>query len=135
MNFSLSHVVSAGLVVAGLVHLAPVAGCLGQTQLAALYGININGPDTEILLRHRAVLFGMSGVFMLWAAAKSEMQWLALATGLLSVISFLAIATMVGGYNGAIGRVVMVDGVVLFVLVIACLAKCSQTGRVVTHRL
>lgn len=126
MTFSLSHVVSAGLVVAGLVHLAPVAGCLGQAQLAALYGISIDGPNAEILLRHRAVLFGLSGAFMLWAAAKSELQWLALSAGLVSVISFLAIAMMVGAYNAAICRVVMVDGVVLLALVIASLAKYSQ---------
>ncbi|MES2041183.1 MAG: phosphopantetheine adenylyltransferase [Pseudomonadota bacterium] len=123
MTFSLSYVVSAGLVVAGLVHLAPVAGCLGQAQLAALYGISVNGPDVEILLRHRAVLFGLSGVFMLFAAAKSELQWFALGAGLVSVISFLSIAIIVGGYNAAIGRVVMVDGVALLALVVASLAK------------
>ncbi|MFZ6781157.1 hypothetical protein ACO0LD_30350 [Undibacterium sp. Ji83W] len=75
------------------------------------------------MLRHRAVLFGLSGVFMLLATAKSELQWLALSTGLVSVVSFLAIAIIVGGYNAAIGRVVMVDGVALLALVIASLAK------------
>jgi len=123
MTFSLSYIVSAGLVMAGLAHLTPLAGCLGQAQLAALYGISINGPEAEILLRHRAVLFGLSGVFMLWAAAKSELQWLALSAGLVSVISFLAIAMIVGGYNAAIGRIAMVDGVALLALVIASLAK------------
>ena len=135
MTFSLSYIVSAGLLVAGLVHLAPVVGCLGQAQLAALYGISIDGPDVEILLRHRAVLFGLSGVFMLWAAAKSELQWLALSTGLVSVVSFLTIAIIVGGYNTAIGRVVMVDGVALLALVIASLAKYSQVGCFAAHRL
>jgi hypothetical protein len=79
-------------------------------------------------MRHRAVLFGLLGAFLVYAAFRPELQAIALVAGFVSVVSFLAIAWSVGGYNAAIGRVVTADLVALACLIIAAVALWSQRG-------
>ena len=110
------------LVVAGLIHLLPLSGVLGSERLAALYGGNFDEPNLAILMRHRAVLFGLIGSFLLLAAFKPALQTIALVGGMISVVSFLYLAWAVGGYNAQIGRVFLVDVVVLVCLVAGVMA-------------
>jgi hypothetical protein len=51
------------LLVVAAIHLVPITGFFGARQLSALYGIEVDSPDPEILMRHRAVRFGILGVF------------------------------------------------------------------------
>jgi len=74
------------------------------------------------------VLFGLLGAFLVYAAFRPELQAIALVAGFVSVVSFLAIAWSVGGYNAAIGRVVTADLVALLCLIIAAVALWSQRG-------
>ena len=53
------YLASAMLVVVAVIHLLPVSGVLGSERLAALYGLPFNEPNLAILMRHRAVLFGL----------------------------------------------------------------------------
>jgi len=117
----MTHVPIAALLVAGILHLLPVAGVMGAGTLARLYGITVSGPDTAILLQHRALLFGVLGVLMLAAVALPWLRVTALCVGLFSTASFVIVALAVGGYNPAIGRVVAAD-VVASVLLAAGLA-------------
>jgi hypothetical protein len=107
------------LLVVGVIHVLPVAGAVGGPRLAALYGISFDEPNLAILMRHRAVLFGMLGVFIVYSAFHPEQQPLALIAGLVSVGSFLWVAWCVGDYNPAIARVVLVDVVALACLIAA----------------
>ena len=84
------------LMIAGIIHLLPVPGVLGPEQLTALYGVPVNGTDLEILMRHRAVLFGLLGAFLVYAAFRPSLQWLAMGAGMVSAASFLLIAWWVG---------------------------------------
>ena len=59
----MKHIVSVMLVVVGLTHLLPLSGVRGAASLAHLYGLQFNEPTLEILMRHRAVLFGLLGAF------------------------------------------------------------------------
>jgi hypothetical protein len=113
------YVVQAALVVAGIIHLLPLSGVLGIRRLEALYGIAVDDPNLEILLRHRAVLFGLLGLFLLIAAFRPAFRTAALAAGLASIGSFLLLAPQVGGYNAHIARVFRVDLVALVLLVVA----------------
>lgn len=110
------YVVSASLIAVGLIHLLPALGAVGAPQLARLYGVAVAGPDLLILLRHRAVLFGVLGVFFIVAAFARPLQLAALLIGLASVASFIAIARAVGGANAELQRVVKVDAGALIVL-------------------
>jgi hypothetical protein len=118
----LRHVVSAMLVVVAVIHLLPLAGLLGGERLSALYGLRFDEPNLAILMRHRAVLFGLLGAFLLVAAFRPALQGPALAVGFASVVSFLYLAWSVGGYNAQVGRVVTADLVALACLVVGTIA-------------
>ena len=123
------HVVSIALVLVAIIHLAPLAGVLGSDWLAAMYGIAADEPNLQILMRHRAVLFGILGVFLAVAAFIPKMQASAFAAGFASVISFLWLAWSTGGYNAQIGRVVTADVVAVVLLVLGLAAKASIKQR------
>ncbi len=112
------HLVSAMLVIVAIIHLLPLSGAVGSERLASLYGISFDEPNIAILMRHRAVLFGLLGLFMLFAAFAPRFQLAAFVIGFVSVVSFLWLASSVGGYNAAIGRVVTADIVALACLIV-----------------
>jgi len=114
--------VSAMLVVVGVIHLLPLSGVLGSARLGALYGVPIDGPNLEILMRHRAVLFGLLGSFLVYAAFKPPLQGVALTAGFVSVVSFIFLAWSVGGYNAQLSTVFKADLVALACLVMGGLA-------------
>jgi uncharacterized BrkB/YihY/UPF0761 family membrane protein len=124
------YLVSAMLLVVGVIHLLPLAGVLGSEQLSSLYGLSFSEPNLEILMRHRAVLFGLVGAFLVLAAFKRAYQTVAYVGGLISVVSFLCLAWSVGGYNEQVGRVFTADIVALVCLVIGGSAHAfAQMGR------
>lgn len=79
-------------------------------------------PNVIILMRHRAVLFGLLGLFMLFAAFRPALQAAAFVMGFVSVVSFLWLAFSAGGYNAEIGRDVVADIVALICLVVGVAA-------------
>lgn len=115
----MTSVIQGGLIVAAVIHLLPVMGVLGVKRLESMYGVELAGPDLVILMRHRAVLFGLLGVFLLLAVFQSTWRSPALVAGLISVVAFLALAWTAEGYNGAIRRVVVADLVALVALLAA----------------
>ena len=116
------YLVSAMLVVVAVIHLLPLSGVLGSERLAALYGLSFNEPNLAILMRHRAVLFGLLGLFFLFAAFRPPFQTIAFIAGFVSVVSFLWLAWSVGGYNAQVARVFTADIVALVCLIIGVVA-------------
>lgn len=115
----MQKIITLLLVLVGIIHLLPVTGVLGAERLAALYGLTFREANVEILMRHRALLFGLLGLFLVYAGFRPALQPLALVAGLVSVVSFIAVAGWVGGYNDAIHRVVVVDVVAALCLLVA----------------
>ena len=124
------HLVSAMLFVVGVIHLLPLSGVLSGERLATLYGLSFAESNISILMRHRAVLFGLLGLFLLVAAFRRPFQLAALIAGFVSVVSFLWIAWSVGGYNAQVARVVTADIVALVCLVIGAAAYAYLQIRV-----
>ena len=122
-------VVAGLLVLVGIIHLLPVSGVLGPERLTALYGISLSDPNLVILMRHRAVLFGLLGLFLVYAAFKPAFQPMAFFGGLLSVMSFLIIAWSSGGYSEAISNVVIADVVAAIALLIAGVLYLSNRTK------
>lgn len=116
------YLVSAMLVVVAIIHLLPLSGLLGTERLTALYGITVDEPNLAILMRHRAVLFGLLGLFLLIAAFRPHLQGIAFAGGFASVLSFLYLAWSIGNYNPQVGRVFAADVIALICLVIGVTA-------------
>jgi hypothetical protein len=106
------------LIIVGTIHVMPLSGVVGGARLAGLYGMPFDEPNLAILMQHRAVLFGLLGVFIVYSAFHPEYQALALIVGLVSVGSFLLLAWFVGSCNESLARVVIVDVVALCCLLV-----------------
>ena len=120
--------VSTMLIVVGVIHLLPLTGVLGGARLVSLYGVPINDPNLEILMRHRAVLFGLLGAFLIYAAFKPPFQGIAILAGLISVVSFMILAWSVGGYNAQLVTVFNADVIALVCLSIGVIAWWRTTA-------
>lgn len=116
------HIVTIALLFVGLIHLLPLAGVAGPERLSILYGVGVSEPNLEILLRHRAILFGLLGVFFLYAAFNKELHAVALIGGVVSAGAFVGIAVLVDGYNPQLSKVVLADALCLVALVAAGVA-------------
>lgn len=99
------------VLIAAAINLAPALGAIAPERMSALYGIDLEDPNLQILMRHRAVLFGIVGGLLLLAAFHPPARTLGYVVGFASMLSFLLIAWGVGGYGAAIQRVVLVDAV------------------------
>jgi len=115
----MQRIITALLVIVGVIHLLPLSGVLGAQELSTLYGLSLHESNISILMRHRAVMFGLFGAFFIYAGFKKQYQPLAFVTALVSVVSFLAIAWSTGEYNAAINKVVIADLVALICVLLA----------------
>ncbi|MGH8109798.1 MAG: hypothetical protein ACREO1_13900 [Arenimonas sp.] len=116
------HLITIMLVIVAIIHLLPLSGVAGSEKLSTLYGLDFSEPNLSILMRHRAVLFGVLGVFFAFAAFKPAYQPLALIAGFVSVLSFLWLAWSTGNYNPQVARVFTADIIALACLLIAAIA-------------
>ena len=128
------YLVPAMLILVGLIHLLPLSGVLGSERLASLYGVSFGEPNLAILMRHRAVLFGLLGVLLILAAFRPMFRTIAFIAGFISVVSFLWIALAAESYNDQVGRVVTVDVVALICLVVGFGAHVYARNGVGTTR-
>ena len=126
MKDRIERIIQACLLLVGLIHLVPLIGVVGNAHLSRLYGIPIDGPELSILMRHRAVLFGVLGVLMVAGAVRPSLRKTALLAGSASVASFLVLAWLTGGYNREVGGVVAADAVAMALLVVACILQASR---------
>ena len=115
-------VVTILLIAVGLLNLYPVIGVLSAEHVAGLYGIDIESPDLETLMRHRAVMLGLLGGFMILSAFRPSLQLIAASIGLVSMLSFVVLAFISGEVGAEVNRVVVADVVgsiaIVFVLII-----------------
>jgi len=107
----MQHLWTFLVLVAAAINLAPVLGAVAPQRMTALYGVDLEHPNLQILMRHRAVLFGVVGGLLLVTAFYPPLRTLGYAAGFASMLSFLLIAWLVGGYSAEIERVIVVDGI------------------------
>ena len=115
-------IVPAVLVLVALIHALPIMGVLGAAKLSQLYGIPVQEANLELILRHRAVLFGLLAAFLAYAAVRPELHRIALGAGFVSVISFLVLAHPSASLNTALTTIVRADWVALVLLVVGAMA-------------
>ena len=115
--------ISGLLLIVAVIHLLPISGVFGVDRLASLYGIDVTDNNLAILMRHRAVLFGILGGLFAYAAFRPGIQPLAFVAALISVASFFYLAFTIGEFNDAIRKVVIADVV----------AAVALTGAIVVY--
>ena len=103
------RIITGLMLVVAVIHLLPISGFFGVEQLASLYEIKITDGNLEILMRHRAILFGILGGFLAYAAFTPAIQPIAFLAAFISVASFFFLAFSVGEFNDAIRKVVIAD--------------------------
>lgn len=96
-------------VFAGLVNLYPLVGVLGPERLGALYGREFTEPGLLLLMRHRALLFGLLGLLLVGAAWRPAWRTPALVAGLVSMLGFVALAGAPAALDPALRRVHLAD--------------------------
>ena len=113
----LRHFATTAFVLAGLLNLYPLIGVLGADNLKSLYGMTVKNADVLLLLRHRAVFFGLLGVLLIYAAFRPAWRRIALIAGLTSMLAFLFLALPLGERGKALQQVFWVDLLAVVVLV------------------
>ncbi len=103
------RIITGLMLVVAVIHLLPISGFFGVEQLASLYEIKIADGNLEILMRHRAILFGILGGFLAYAAFTPAIQPIAFLAAFISVASFFFLSFSVGEFNDAIRKVVIAD--------------------------
>ncbi|MEZ5572227.1 MAG: hypothetical protein R3E64_09395 [Halioglobus sp.] len=116
------------LVVVGLINFVPVMGVLSAQKLESAYSVAIAGNDMAILLRHRALLFGILGAFILFSAFSPLHQNAAMIMAGVSMVGFAILALGTGGYNEAIGKVLFIDILGIVFLIAAAVLKYGVTS-------
>ncbi len=97
------------MLVVAVIHLLPLNGFFGVERLTSLYEIEITDGNLEILMRHRAMLFGILGGFVAYAAFKPAIQPMAFLAAFISVASFFFLSFSVDEFNDAIRKVLIAD--------------------------
>lgn len=115
--------ISGVLLLAGVVHLFPLLGATGAARLEQLYGLRMDDPNLLLLMRHRALLFGLLGLLLATAAFKPAWQGLALLAAWGSVLGFVLLAP--SGLLPALQRVWWIDVALLPLLALASWAYLS----------
>lgn len=110
----MQKLVLVALLASGLVHLVPTLGVLGPSQLQRLYGVAVAAPELVLLLRHRALLFGLIGALQLAALASPGLRLAALLVGLVSTLGYVVLAWPPSSVGPELARVAWIDlGLVL----------------------
>ena len=122
----MNKLVTGALLIAGLINLYPVVGVFSVDQLTKLYGIPFEGGDLLILMRHRAVLFGLLGAFIIYAAFRQSIQVLACIAGLVSMIAFIALAYASGEFGEALNKAIIADVVGSIALAAVLIIRIRQ---------
>lgn len=104
---------------AGLINFVPIVGVLSRRKLEMLYGVDMSDPNLEILMRHRAVLFGLIGGFMIYAALTSTLLVWAIGAGLISMVSFIMLAKTAKARSSHIKKIVNADIIGILCLTVA----------------
>jgi hypothetical protein len=97
------------LLITGVVHLLPFSLAFFANRISNSYGVSISDPNMQLLLRHRAFLFGIIGFGLIFSAIKKKYYLAASVVGLVSMISFICLYYWIGDINAQLQSVMWVD--------------------------
>lgn len=100
-----------------------MVGVLSAAKISSAYSIDLVGNDIIILLRHRALLFGIVGGFVLFSVYKPAYQSVAMVMAAISMVGFLYFVWAMDDYNDSITRIAMIDLAGIACLVLATVLK------------
>jgi len=107
------------LFIAGIINIIPSILAFLPNKITKSYGIAIPNANYELLLRHRAILFGIVGGIMIYAAITKTHYTLAVCIGFISMVSYLLLIQLVNGpINQELTKVGNIDIIGILILLI-----------------
>ncbi len=124
----MERLVSAILVVVGLINLFPIIGITSAEILVGLYGLESLEGDLLILMRHRALLFGILGTFIIYSAFKNHLRPAAIVMGMVSMLSFSFLVFTSGEIGAKLSNVAIIDVVASAALGVAAIIHLRKVN-------
>lgn len=115
--------ISLLFVAVGIINFIPVVGVISPAKVASLYNVQLPDGNSAILLRHRALLFGILGGVTIYAAFFRELQPFAFVMGFMSMIGYAALCIQQGDYNHKLKRVLAADWLALGMFSVALVLR------------
>lgn len=124
MNIAISIL----LLIVGVINFLPVIGVLSAEKLSSAYSLELIGNDIIILMRHRALLFGLVGGFIFYSVFNPSYQTAAMVMAAISMVGFLYFVWAAGDCNASISKIAIIDLMGIVCLVIASALKYISAG-------
>ena len=112
------------LFLVGVINFLPIVGILSLDKINQAYGLSIDDNNLAILLRHRALLFGLIGGFVIYSVFKPQYQIASIVLVAISMLGYLYFFWSIGGSNPALLKIAQADIVGIVLLTLAILIKC-----------
>jgi len=119
----LNKAITICLIIVGLINFIPTIAIISAQKLEAAYSIKLISNDLIILLRHRALLFGILGGFILYSVKATYYQGAAMIMAGISMLGYVVLMFTVGGYNEALYKILIIDVVGIVILSLAVIFK------------
>ncbi len=119
----MKRAISIILVAVGLMNLYPIIGVLSADTLTNLYGVTIIDNDLLILMKHRAVMLGIIGMFMVIASFRQNLQAAAIVVGLTSMMAFVVLTLGTGDSGELVNKVMLADVLGSLALIIVIILR------------
>ena len=107
------------LLITGMVHILPFSFLFFTEQLQKNYGVDMSDANLQLLLRHRAVFFGLIGFGLILSAIKKSYYGWASTIGLISMVSFIVLFYQIEGVNQRLRSVMLIDVYVSIALLLS----------------
>ena len=106
--------VQSAFLFSSCINLLPVLGVLGSKKLSQLYGVTITEMNQEMMMKHRAILFGIVGSILGVAIVHRPIRKIAYFAGLTSMSSYMFLVTVFSdqglhAFTSEIQRVFWID--------------------------
>ena len=111
------------LFLVGVINFLPMVGVLSLDKINQAYGLSVTDNNLEILLRHRALLFGLIGGFIFYSLFDPQYQIAAIVLAAISMLGYLYLFWSIGGSNSALLKVAQIDILGVVILMIAVVLR------------
>ena len=111
------------LFIVGVINFLPLMGLFSAVQLSQAYGVELASNELQVLMRHRALLFGILGGFMFFSLFKPKMQLPAMIMTGCSMLGFLGLILLTGDINDELVTITQVDVAGILFLSLAAIMK------------
>lgn len=127
----MERLISALLIIVGLINFFPAVGILSANVLANAYGIPVPEGDLLILLRHRALLFGIVGAIIIASSFRRHLRFIAIVAAFISMSGFIVLTLISAEHGEKLHNIMLIDivGVILLMIAVLLLQQQRKPGQ------